>query len=146
MAAEKTMTQEMLLEVGSIPIILLKSYEIEAFVMGHHVYKERWTPTIGEHLDALMEPNNSMDKYAVATFQKGKKQVIGHLPLGKSGKFAKTVFYFLKANKDNKCQVEIVSNVVNQNDGLGMKVPSRIIFIAEEKYLKILRKELPELL
>ena len=36
--------------------------------------------TIGEHLDAFMEPNNSMDKYTVATFQKGKKQVIGHLP------------------------------------------------------------------
>ena len=59
------MIQEML-EVGSIPITLLKSYEIEAFVMGHHVYKERWTPTIGEHFDAFMEPNNSMDKYAVA--------------------------------------------------------------------------------
>ena len=145
MAAEKPIIQEML-EVVSIPIILLKSYEIEAFVMGHHVYKERWTPTIGEHLDAFMEPNNSTDKYAVATFQKGKKQVIGHLPLGKSGKFAKTIFYFLKANKDNKCQVEIVSKVVNQNDGLGMKVPSRLIFTAEEKYLKILKKELPELL
>ena len=67
--------------------------------MDHHVYKKRWTPIICEHLDALMEPNISMDKYAVATFQKGKKQVIGHLPLGKSGKFAMTVFYFLKARQ-----------------------------------------------
>ena len=24
---------------------------------------------------------------------------VGHLPLGKSGKFAKIIFYFLKANK-----------------------------------------------
>ena len=60
MTAEKAMIQKMF-EVGSISIILLKSYEIEAFVMGHHVYKERWTPIIGEHLDTLMEPNNSMD-------------------------------------------------------------------------------------
>jgi len=145
MAVEKPTIQK-ILEVGSMPIILLKSYKIEAFVMGHHVYKERWTPTIGEHLDAFMEQNNSMDKYAVATFQKGKKQVVGHLPLGKSGKFAKTIFYFLKASKDNKCHVEIVSKVVNQNDGLGMKVPSRLIFTAEEKYIKILKEELPELL
>ena len=145
MAAEKPTIQE-ILEVESIPIRLLSSYEIMAFVMGHHVYKEIWTPTIGEHLDAFIQPNNSMDKYAVAAYQKGKKQVIGHLPLGKSGKFAKTIFYFLKANRDNKCQVEVIGKVVNQKDGLGMKVPSRLILTAEEKYLKILKKELPELL
>ena len=27
--------------------------------MGQHVYKVRWTPTIGEHFDAFVEPNNS---------------------------------------------------------------------------------------
>ena len=44
-----------------------------------------------------MEPTNKLDKYAVAV--KGKDgDVIGHLPLGKSGVFAKTVFYFLKSN------------------------------------------------
>ena len=80
-----------------ISFVLEKSYEMEAFVMGHHVYKETWAPFVGEKLDAVMQQNNVKDKYAVAIFQEGKKKVIGQLPLGKSGKFAKTVFYFLKA-------------------------------------------------
>ena len=36
-----------------IPIILEKSYEIEAFVMGHHVYKQTWTSFVWEKLDAI---------------------------------------------------------------------------------------------
>ena len=70
---------------------------MDAFVMGYHVYKETWIPFVGEKLDTTMQPNNVKDKYAVASCQEGKKKVIGPLPLGKSGKFAKTIFYFLKA-------------------------------------------------
>ena len=107
-----------------IPIVLEKSYEMEAFVMGHHVYKGTWTPFVGEKSDITMQPNNVKDKYAVAIFQDGKKKVIGHLSLGKSGKFAKTIFYCLKAPKENRCQIIVHSKAASQNDGLGMKVPS----------------------
>ena len=93
-----------------------------------------------------MQPDNKMDKYAVAIFQERKNKVIGHLPLGKSGKFAKTIFYFLKADKENKCKVVVTGKVVNKNDGLGMKVPSRLIFTAEEKYINILKERLPKML
>ena len=74
-----------------------KIYEIEAFVMGHQVYKQTWTPFVGEKLDLAMQPDNIMDKYAVTIFQEGKQKVIGHLPLEKSGKFAKTIFFFSKS-------------------------------------------------
>ena len=105
-----------------IPIILEKLYEIEAFAMGHHVYKQTWTPFVEEKLDAAMQPSNIKNKYAVAIFQGGRNKVIGHLPLGKSGKFAKLIFYFLKSAKENRCQIIVLGNVVNKNDGLGMKV------------------------
>ena len=36
--------------------------------------------------------------------------------------------------------------VVNKNDGLGVKVPSRLIFTTEEKYIEILKERLPKLL
>ena len=75
-----------------IQIVLEKSYEMEAFVMDHHVYKETWTPFVGEKMDTAIQPNNVKDKYAVAIFQEGKKKVIVHFPLRKSGKFAKTIF------------------------------------------------------
>ena len=114
--------------------------------MGHHVYKQTWTPFVGEKLDAAMQPNNINDKYAVAIFQGGRNKVSGYLPLGKSGKFAKTIFYFLKAAKENRCQIIVLGKVMNKNDGLGMKVPSRLIFTAEEKYIEILKERLPKLL
>ena len=114
--------------------------------MGHHVYKQTWTPFIGEKLDAGMQPSNIKDKYAVAIFERGRNKVIGHLPLEKSGKFAQTIFYFLKAAKVNRCQIIVLGKVVNKNDGLGLKVPSRLIFTAEEKYIEILREKLPKLL
>lgn len=135
-----------ILSLDLIPIVLNTTYEIEAFVMGYHVYKNTWTPFVGEALDVAMQPDNKMDKYAVAIFQERKNKVIGHLPLGKSGKFAKTIFYFLKADKENKCKVVVTGKVVNKNDGLGMKVPSRLIFTAEEKYINILKERLAKML
>ena len=81
---------EDILSCEEIPIVRLKSYAINAFVMGYQVYKKNWTPSIGDELQGFMEPTNKLDKYAVAV--KGKDvDVIGHLPLGKSRKFAKTV-------------------------------------------------------
>ena len=68
MAAVKPSIKDILC-LEKIPIILKKSYEIEAFVMGHHVYKQRWTSFVGEKLDAAMQPSNIKDKYAVAIFQ-----------------------------------------------------------------------------
>ena len=42
-----------------------------------------------------MEPDNVMDKYAV--YVKKNTSAVGHLPLGKNGKFAQMMFYFLRA-------------------------------------------------
>ena len=93
-----------------------------------------------------MQPNNVNDKYAVAIFQEGKKKVIGHLPLGKSGKFAKTIFYFLIAAKENRCQIIALAKAVNQNDELGMKVPSLLLLTAKENFIDIFKERLPKLL
>ena len=89
-----------------------------------------------------MQLNNVKNKYAVI-FQEEKKD-IGQLPLGKSGKFEKTIFSFLRAAKENRCQIIIYGKAVNQNDGLGMKIPSRLLLAAEEKFINILKERLPK--
>ena len=38
---------------------------------------------------------------------KKENEIVGHLPLGKDGKFAKTVFYFLRADEYGSCNVLI---------------------------------------
>ena len=91
-----------------------------------------------------MEPTSKLDKYAVAV--KGKdRDVIGNLPLGKSGKFAKTVFYFLKSDKNHHCKITVTGEATNAVDGLEMKVPCQF-FLAEEKFIIVLQEKLSKLL
>ena len=113
--------------------------------MGYHVYKKNWTPSMGDELQDFMEPTNKLDKYEVVV--KGKDgDVIGHLPLGKSGKFAKTVFYFLKSGKNNHCKITLTEKATNVGDGLRMKVPCRLVFLAEKKFITIFQEKLSKLL
>ena len=68
MSALKPSIKDMLC-LEKIPTLLDKSYEKEAFILDHHMYKETWTPFAGENLDTAMEHNNVKDKHAVAIFQ-----------------------------------------------------------------------------
>ena len=80
----------------------------------------------------VTESNNLMHKYAVAV-KKSDESIVGHLPLGKSGKSAKTIFYFLKVNKRHSCVIKVLGKAINGGDGLGMKVPCRLLFFCDGK-------------
>ena len=49
------------------------SFEVESYIKGYHAYKDIWVPEINEKLQARMEPENLMDKYAVCIL-KGDNQ------------------------------------------------------------------------
>ena len=61
-----------------------------------------------------MESHNVMDKYAFCI--KKNTFIVGHLPLGKNGKFAKMIFYFLRADQDADYKVVITGNKVSLGD------------------------------
>ena len=71
-----------------------------------------------------MEPDNVTDTYGVCV--KKSTSIVGHLPLGKNGKFAKTIFYFLRADQDVECKVAITCEEVNLDDGYGMQVSCKL--------------------
>ena len=52
-----------------------------------------------------MEPGNIIDKYIVSV-EKGLMFVV-HLPLGKSRRLAKIIFYFLPADLCIECKIDI---------------------------------------
>ena len=54
----------------------------ESVVRGHHVYKDRWTPRLGETLQCLREEGNSKDRYAVAVYKDLNRDlnIVGHVP------------------------------------------------------------------
>ena len=56
-------------------------FEFQSYVTGHHVYKDIWTPTLGEKLSTATEPENHHDKICGKEKEVLKeKEVVGHVP------------------------------------------------------------------
>ena len=119
-----------------IPVIVKASTEIDTYVKGYHVYKNMWKPTVNEELETEMEPDNVMDKYAVCVEK--NNFIAGHLPLSKNGKFAKMIFYFLRADQDAECKVVITVKEVNLGDWDGMQVPCKLKISDPRKMVEII--------
>ena len=56
----------------------MEEYVVVSSVRGHHVYKDIWTPAIGEVLTCTQELTNAHDVYAVAV--KRGADIVGHVP------------------------------------------------------------------
>ena len=85
-----------------IPIIITSDMIVKSFVKGYHAYKDLWKPFINEDLATALEPDN-----VVVVCVKKKNVIVGHLPLGKDGRFAKMLLYFLRADRYAECKVKI---------------------------------------
>ena len=120
-----------------LPIVTINTFETASAVKGYHVYQGIWVPKIGETLSTEREPSNPKDKYAVSV--KKKECIVGHLPLGKTGNFAKTIFYFLRADEYSICEVEITGKPVNLSDGERMQVPCKLKLTGRSKFVNILQ-------
>ena len=129
-----------LMQDKEIQIVVTADFEIDSFVKGYHEYKNIWTTKIGETLSTEREPGNLLDKYTVCV--KKNNEIVGHLQLGKDGKFAKTVFYFLIAGEYGSCDVLIKGKPVNLGDGDGMQVPCLLNFTGRKNFIDILEKTL----
>ena len=123
-----------------IPIVVTANFDDDSFVNGYHEYKNIWTPKIGEILSTEREPGSLVDKYAV--YVKKENEIVGHLPFGRNGEFAKTVFYFLRADEYGSCNVLIKGKPVNLGDGDEMHVSCTLNFVGQKKFICILQKTL----
>ena len=120
------------------------SFEIDSHVKGYHTHLDVWKPCREEVLQAIPEPSNVVDKYAVYVRKDG--EVVGHLKGGKSRRFAKTIFYFLETDQHSSCSVVIKADkAVNFGDGERMQVPCKLRHPGQEKFVNILKKELERL-
>ena len=120
-----------------IPIVVTTNFDADSFVKGYHEYKRIWSPNI---VSTVREPGNLLNKYAVCV--KKENEVVGYLPFGKDGKFAKTVFYFLRADEYDSRNVLITGKPVNLGDRDGMQVLRTLNFADRKKFICILQKTL----
>ena len=123
-------------ETEDIPVVVVTSIDIVSNIKGYHVSKSVRTPTLQEQVYGEIELHNS-----VAVAVKKDKRVIGHLPLGENGKFAKTIFYFLRADPYAKCNITVVGKAVNLGDGDGMQVPCILHLSGQKSMVEILKQQ-----
>ena len=95
---------------------------------------------MNQEFETETEPDNVMDKYVVCV--KKNTSIVGHLPLAKNGKFAKMIFYFLKADQDAECKVVITGKEVSLGDGDGMQVTCKLKISGPRKMVEILCKSI----
>ena len=95
---------------GELTVLIVHQLEVSSFLTGYHVFRNSQIPFVGEVLSCRIEPSNIVDKYAVAV--SNKDEVVGHLKKVTSGKFAKTVFFFLKTDTINTASMEITGKVI----------------------------------
>ena len=126
-----------------ILVILNTNLELETYIKGHHVYNEVWNLEVGWKLNVLMEPDNRVDMFAVCVEK--DQAVVGHLKKGNTGKFTKTIFYFLRSDTYCNCYAEVSVKWFNLEDGEGLQVPCKIIITGQAKYVNILKHELQKI-
>ena len=101
-------------------------------------YIKTWAPELDEHLEVQCEPENPVDKYAVCL----KIIIIAeHLKKGKSGRFAKTVFYYLRSHPQANCTAKATGKRFNFGDGESLRVPCVLQFTGERKFISVLKEQ-----
>ena len=123
--------------------VIEQTLSLSSYVRGYHDYKDLWTPHVGQTLATMAETTNPLDRFAVAVLL--GDDMVGHLPKGKLGQYAKTISFFLQADAKNSCAVVTTGQAVNLGDKKGMQVPCILCFSGTRPFLERLRRELETL-
>ena len=118
--------------------LIMEELNIPSEIMGYHEYQLDWNPLIDEGFQTSCEPDKLKDSFAASVLKIGK--IAANLKNGDNRLYARTVFYFLRADPRNICTVTGIP--MNHGDGLGMKVPCTLNFRGHQIYMDVLKREL----
>ena len=111
----------------------IDSFEIASYIRGHHVYKQVWTPNVGEKLVVKRETGNRHDEFAVAVEK--DEEIVGHLPQH----MCRIVSYFLNYS-GNIASCTVTGQRINRGVGLGVEVPCIYKFVGQTLYIDRLKE------
>ena len=135
----EVVTTETICIQDELPITLITSMDLETFIKGHHIYKNIWTPQLGKLLEVSTEQDNPVGKFAVAV--KKNQNIVEHLQKGKTGRFVKTLLYFLRSDPYSKFHAKVTWKRCILGDGDGLQVPCILYISGQAEFMSILQKE-----
>ena len=103
-------------------------------IRNHHVFKNVWTPRVGEILRFGKEACNTHDRRVVAVL-KADGTIVGHVPR----KFSRVFWYFLSHGGKISCEV-----TAKKEYGKGLEVPCVYKFLGSEKMILKLKAIIQE--
>ena len=107
---------------------------VESRVRGLHVYKDTWTPSVGEELPCKRETGNDKDRYAVAVMR--GDTIVGHVPR----KISAACSLFLRRNGTIRCTVTGSRRFSADLPQGGLEVPCELKFKGEPNDVAKVRK------
>lgn len=107
---------------------------VESCVRGLHVYKDTWTPSVGEELPCKRETGNDKDRYAVAVMR--GDTIVGHVPR----KISAACSLFLRRNGTIRCTVTGSRRFSADLPQGGLEVPCELKFKGEPNDVAKVRK------
>ena len=108
----------------------MDSHHWESVIHGHHVYKDIWTPFVGEILNVQQEVHNAEDRFVVTVVK--NKMIIGHAPHEVSCLF----WYFIEHDGTITCKV-----TGHRKHGIGLEVPCTYNFSTKKNIIRQLRMQ-----
>ena len=95
---------------------------------------------VGEHLEVQCEPENPLDKYAVC-LKTSNGTIVRNLKKGKSRRFAKTIFYYLRSHPRENCTAKVTGKRFNLGDDGGLQVSCILQFTGERNFISVLKEQ-----
>ena len=120
---------------------LVFKVEFQTNIGGHHVYKDVWTPTVGERLNCrkdYREEAKEYDENAIGVYKKTEEEdlLVGHIPI----KLSKLMNQYLGADSSNRLVATISGKRKRE---LCLVVPAKFKCISmKKKVAQILHEEL----
>ena len=112
---------------------------LESCVRGHHIYKDIWSPVIGERLVCERERHNTHDRYAVAV--KRESTTVGHLPK----KYSCTFSLLLRGGGSIDCTVTGTRRYSTDLSQGGLEVPCEVTLKGTKRLMKKVNRHLNKL-
>ena len=121
---------------------IMHRIKFQSLIRDHHVYKNVWSPYVGETLVAHpddREEAREYDKYAIGIYKKNmdcSEELVGHAPV----ELSSLLYHFLQASSDNCINVRVIGKRKRE---IGLVVPAKYDALTKSKEMSmVLDKEL----